>query len=650
MRVPSGRPVFRLLGWVVVPPAALWALWLVAAQVFLVTPLFRAVLNRQSPNIHIRYRWAWSIWPGTVHMRGMVLTSQDRKVQWQLGIDRLTTSISLTELPRKLFHATQVHADGVSFALRRRIPKYQVTPEKLEGLPQIEGFPAVPLGEEGPDYEVPDWNYRLWSVWLQDIDATSARQIWIDRIRLEGGARLAGAFYLKPIRQVLIDPAVLEGKGLAFADNGARVLGDLELALRVKLGPFDPRGMGLETFLRSADADVEGKGRLEGLEAFQHLFSGERVSGGSGPVRFGIHVQAGQIIPPTSFSADLSRLGLRRGRVAATASGLSALFDLPAGPPPFAARARIGLRGIVSSGAHVESVETAIDGIPRDLASPSPPRRVQFDVRGGRIEDARSVAEALGVPDRVEKGRGMFAAHLEGPIDHLAGSARVALSGLRAKAASATLTGNLAVDVTVRVLDPGRGADLSGTRISIDSAHEVHESGEEDTRPGWWARLGLPRVQLRFAAKGDEPLVDADLAGRCRDARPIVGLFARAEDLPAFVRGLFGMDDLSLRGSAIAGRSWFALRKLTADGDGASVHATLRTDRRGPDGAALLTVRGVSVGVEVSPSGKSVHLLGPGTWFGEKVAQLDPARALDTLPRARRQAPRRRAARVQTAE
>ena len=92
------------------------------------------------------------------------------------------------------------------------------------------------------------------------------------------------------------------------------------------------------------------------------------------------------------------------------------------------------------------------------------------------------------------------------------------------------------------------------------------------------------------------------------------------------------------------------LRKLTADGDGASVHATLRTDRRGPDGAALLTVRGVSVGVEVSPSGKSVHLLGPGTWFGEKVAQLDPARALDTLPRARRQAPRRRAARVQTAE
>jgi hypothetical protein len=367
-------------------------------------------------------------------------------------------------------------------------------------------------------------------------------------------------------------------------------------------------------------------------------------------VRFTIHVQAGQMLPPTSFSAELSRLTLRHGRVVATAAGLSALLELPAGPPPLEARARIDLRGIASSGTRVASVASAIQGLPRDLANPSPPQRMQIDVRGGRIEDARSLTEALGLEGWVEQGKGTFSAHLEGPLDHLAGDARVVLRGLRGRAASAALVGNLAADVKVHTLDPARGADLSGTRIAIDSAHEVHDSGEEDTRPGWWARIGLPRVQVRFAAKRDDPVVDADLVGRCRDARPIVGLFARAEDLPAFVRGLFAMDDLSLRGSAIAGRSWMALRKLSADGDGASVHAALRTDRGGPHGAALLTVRGVSAGVEVSPSGKSVHVLGPGSWFDEKVAQLDPARELDTLPRARRQAPRRRTVPVQTAE
>jgi len=647
MRTPSGRPVFRLIGWVLSVPLALWALWIVGAQIFLLTPLFRTVLNSKSPAIHIRYRWAWSVWPGTVHMRGMVLTSQDRKVQWQLGIDRLTTSIALPDLSHRIFHATKVHADGVTFALRRRIPKYQVTPGKLEGLPEIEGFPPVPLGDEGPDYDVPDWNYHLWSVWLEATDATSVKRIWVDRIRLEGGAHLAGAFYLKPIRQVLIAPAVIEGKGLALA-YGERVLSDLDLALRVKIGPIDPRGMGLDTFVRATDADVEGKGQFEGLEPFQRLFSGERLSGGAGPVRFAIHVQAGEVLPPTSFSADLSRLVWRNAHV--SAAGLSALLDLPAGPPPLEASGRLEVRGIASPGARIESVATAIAGLPRDLARPSAPRRARIDVRGGRVEDARSLLEALGVRDRVEEGKGTFAAHLEGPFDRLGGRAQVALKGLRGRAASATLNGNLTLDVNVQALDPRRGADLSGTRISVDSAHEVHESGEDDTRPGWWARLDVPRLQLRFAAQGDAPVADADLAGRCRDARPIVGLFARAQDLPAFVRGLFAMDDLKLRGSAIAGRSWFALRKVTADGDGASIHAALRNDGRGSNGAALLSVHGLSVGVELSPSGKSVHVLGAGSWFGEKVAQLDPAETLDTLPRARRQPPRRRSVRVQTAE
>jgi len=649
MRIPSGRPVFRLLGWVLAVPLALWALWIVGAQIFFFTPAFRSLLNSESPAIHIRYRWAWSVWPGTVHMRGMVLTSQDRKVQWQLGIDRLTTSVALSDLSRRMFHATKVHADGVTFALRRRIPKYQVTPDKLEGLPEIEGFPSVPLGEEGPDYDVPDWNYHLWSVWLEGTDATSVKQIWVDRIRLEGGAHLAGAFYLKPIREVLVAPAVIEGKKLALA-YGGRLLSDLDLALRVKIGPIDPRGMRIDTFVRATDVDIEGKGQLEGLEALQRLFSGERLSGGAGPVRFAIHVQAGEVLPPTSLSAELARFTVRDGHLSATAAGLSALLDLPAGPPPLEARGRLEVRGISSSGAKIESVAAAIDGLPRDLANPSAPRRARLDVRGGRVEDARSLAEALGVRDRVEEGKGTFAAHLEGPFDHLAGRARVALSGLRGKAASATLNGNLTVDVNVQALDPRRGADLSGTRISVDSAHEVHESGEDDTRPGWWAHLDVPRLQLRFAAPGDAPVADADLAGRCRDARPIVGLFARAQDLPAFVRGLFAMDDLKLVGSAIAGRSWFALRKVTADGDGASIHAALRNDPRGSNGAALLSVHGLSVGVELSPSGKSVHLLGAGSWFGGKVAQLDPAEALDRLPRARREPPRRRSARVQTAE
>jgi hypothetical protein len=110
------------------------------------------------------------------------------------------------------------------------------------------------------------------------------------------------------------------------------------------------------------------------------------------------------------------------------------------------------------------------------------------------------------------------------------------------------------------------------------------------------------------------------------------------------------MDGLSLRGSAIAGRSWMSLREIAANGDHASVHGVLKADPGGSSGAALLSVRGLSVGVEVSPSGKSLHLVAPGTWYGDKVAQLDPGKTLGPLPRARRVPPRHRSVRVQTAE
>src|SRR5207302_3411584 len=183
-------------------------------------------------------------------------------------------------------------------------------------------------------------NYRLWSVWLQDTQATSVRRIQVDRLRVEGGAHLAGAFDLKPIREVLVDPAVLEGTGLVVSNGAAAVLTDLQLALRLKLGPFDPRGMKIATLLRTGDADVDGKGRFEGFQSLQLLDAGG-MKGGSGPVNLAVRVQAGQVVPPTSFSAELARLGLREGRVAATAATLSAALELPAGPPPNETRAHV---------------------------------------------------------------------------------------------------------------------------------------------------------------------------------------------------------------------------------------------------------------------------------------------------------------------
>src|SRR5205823_1056061 len=138
-----------------------------------------------------------------------VVRSQDRAVQWQLEVERSTTVVALTDLPRRMFHATSVRADGISFSLRRRIPRPQVTRERLDGLPPIEGFDPVPYAEEGPQDDNPDWRYRIWTVWLQDVEARNLRRVWMDKALFEGSAWVAGGFYLKPIREVVVGPVEL---------------------------------------------------------------------------------------------------------------------------------------------------------------------------------------------------------------------------------------------------------------------------------------------------------------------------------------------------------------------------------------------------------------------------------------------------------
>ncbi|TMB06948.1 MAG: hypothetical protein E6J64_06715, partial [Deltaproteobacteria bacterium] len=317
-----------------------WALYFVSAQAFLCTPLLRRLVNAESPAIHLEYRSAWSAWPGRVHAEGVRLTSQDRGVQWQLDLDRVTASIAVWELPRRIFHATRVRAQGVSFALRRRIPGPEVTPERLEGLAPVAGFAPAPIAEEGPEDDLPDWRYRLFTVWLEDVAAGGVRSIWIDRMRLEGDVQAAGAFYLKPLRRALIAPAELWGDSLLLSHGRSRVAEQLRARAKLSLGPFDPRGATRETVLRGLDLEAEGTGRLAGI-AFLSQAIGLPLRGGTGPVRLQVRVERGVVQPGTAASAEVADAAARAGGLAASVRLLSASFEVRRGAP---ARVRIEAR------------------------------------------------------------------------------------------------------------------------------------------------------------------------------------------------------------------------------------------------------------------------------------------------------------------
>ena len=650
----AGHPLARALRRSSIAVGAAWALYLVAAQAFLWTPLLRKVVNAESPTIHLEYRSAWSAWPGRVHATGVRLTSQDRAVQWQLDVERADASIAVWELPRRLFHATRIDAAGVTFALRRRVPKPQLTPGSADGLPPIAGFGPLPIAEEGPDDDLPDWRYRLFSVWLENVTANGVRSIWVDRLRLQGAAQVLGAFYLKPIRRVLIAPAELRGESLVLSDGGSRVAEELRTSLTMSLGPFDPRGATRATIAATLDVSARGAGRLAGV-GFLSRATGIPLRGGEGPLTFAIAVRRGQVKPGTSIAVEARNAIAEKGDLLARLRTVAGSFDVPeTGPSLLRIEARDGVFGRPGAeGGRVGLARMAFHGQALDLGDPDL-GAATIDVRAGRIADAGALVGALGVAG-VEGGHGAFALHLAGPRSRLSGWMRGSLAGGVARLDGMAIRADVGLDASVRDFDPFRGGDLSGTRVRVDDGRVVYRGGGEDAAPGWWARIIATHARLRIAPSAqpgrEQPTpvevsrraaFDADIVAQCRDARPLVGLFVRRSDLPGFVSGLFSMDRLSVRGSAALGDRLVALRDLVADGDGASIRATYLASGGRKQGAALLTVRGLPIGIGVGDGSGGVHLFGPGDWFTEQQARLQAQAGAPAAVRARRAAAARR--------
>jgi len=191
----SGRLIVRR---VVAGALAGYGLWLLAVHLLLWTPLLCKLINERQQTVHVQYHFAWSIVPGRVHAQGLVLTVQDHVQQFRLAIDDVSVNIALGQLLDRTFHATHLRADGITFAMRRRLAPGKITQEALRGLPAIDGLPPIPQKPYDVDDQIPDERYKLFSVWLEDIEGRDVRMVWFDKLRLEGTAQVAGAFYLKP--------------------------------------------------------------------------------------------------------------------------------------------------------------------------------------------------------------------------------------------------------------------------------------------------------------------------------------------------------------------------------------------------------------------------------------------------------------------
>jgi hypothetical protein len=232
-----------MLRWAIQALAALAVLYVVGTNIFLSTSLFGKVIDAEPDTIDIHYRSGWSVVPGRIHAKDLSIRGRDSHVDWILRLEDAEFDISFVALANKRFDVSRVRGTGISFRVRRRLDAPPTAPDQGADLPPIEGVGAYsgrPHHPPSPDVWS-DADYHLWTAHLEQVHAEDVREVWIDRVRFEGSARMTGRFYFKPLRLVDVGPAhvdVRNGRVLA----GAAVLVDtLDGSSADVTARFDPR-------------------------------------------------------------------------------------------------------------------------------------------------------------------------------------------------------------------------------------------------------------------------------------------------------------------------------------------------------------------------------------------------------------------------
>jgi hypothetical protein len=402
--------------------------YLLAVNLYLNSPLAVRAFNRRPERFQIGWSSAWTVWPGSVRVRGLRLRGHVNEVTWFVTAERARGWIDLPRLLNRTFLLADFHGEEV----RSRV---------LRGPEQK--TPADREAEKKDDGRV-DKSYRPWTLRFERIRLDHVRGFDFNNVHLTGDGRVTGAFSVVIGKSFRLEPSRVRmpAAQLAFGDDPIAVGVDLEG--QASLGPYTPREHpGLEGF-DFLSGSLRARGMvpdLPFLESSGLVRTGHRTQGAlTADLRF----EQGRLLPGSKFDVTAPADGPTspfaiatavtngpRGtlfRIGIEARGLTA--GRRKGLPPFFRAAELTVAST--------SPETRLSRIfatVRDLKDPRKP-----DVTLPLTSDVRASGVRIDAPSPRVTLRTTFD-HASGRID-LAGllSQQVDVEGLRADGVSARLS------------------------------------------------------------------------------------------------------------------------------------------------------------------------------------------------------------------
>jgi hypothetical protein len=590
--------------------------WLVAANVFLATPLAARAINRQPHRFTLAWGWAFSLWPGMVVLRDVETGGRSRRTEWHADIASVVARFDLLPLRRRDVHLRSVRASGVDYRQRRRPEAGVPSAIPFSELPPIPALPAPPPPATAAAAKP---RGRPWTVRADRIDC-AVEQLWIGRFRLAGPMRVETAMDLQ-----VRGPLSFEGvrvtmeKGDLWAGEQA-IFADFGLDIQATVHPFVPRQMRrLETFrylsgrfaLRSETAS------LFFLEAYFRkapwLHFRSRAN-----ARAVLLLDHGRLLPGTTLEVHSDAIDMeiagRRLTGAGTTTGRVEVVE---------GRALSRIESVM----HEFALSPAEGGEPYargrdatlvatsttlDLADPFTDLKVVFDQPDTSILDASFYNSLIpeGSGFRIVSGTGTLRYHLEGSQEEgsLRGTIGLEMREGVARFQNYDLEGGFSIETPLREARPAeRLFDISGTRVRLHADNF-----------GWDALVTLPKAEMRF----NDPMTIAATVGlQMEDTRPLVAMFDALKGVPDWLESWMVIENVRGEMGLDVRRGRVAVKDLVVTGKGLKARADMVMGKTGREGILYLRFHGLSMGVEMKKSGRDLKLLLPLRWYERERAR-----------------------------
>jgi hypothetical protein len=367
----------------------LQVVYLIAANTILQTRSLDRWITGATKGLSLKVESGWTLWPGRLHVQGVELHFEDHNVQFSVALDSAVVDIALWQLPTKTFHLTRVRAQGVRYLFRHRVTNTEGIERRLALYPKIPGYSDPPLFE-GPDRPpLSDAKYNLWTIHLEDIDA-SVKELWFLEYRFTGKGRAKGGFRLQPQRDARTDPCSLTLDGALRVGETQTVASRLSGRIEAQLDRHDPRRVHGVHIFKKISFDIDLRADLPDLD-FTSLYTsseGPRLRRGAGAMLIRAQLSHGAWQATTALSYASKDITVSQGHGSVSGAlnldakiikpGADSVLRLSAETPQLVLSFEGSNKGIEGPQARDVRVDLAISS---DLTRPI--RLTAFDLRLG---------------------------------------------------------------------------------------------------------------------------------------------------------------------------------------------------------------------------------------------------------------------------